>query len=231
MAFREPTGESDPRAAALEVLGSLTPAPTVDPDSARDPQRLAEILLANAEAIRALGGPRLLDLLLPLLIEPLMARARDLCVRERFLLDLEDIAVGAVVHMIADRILDVRARPFDSWMEAAVESVARREAALGEAPMFRAEPSGGDPARLAEAVCVALNRLPLPYREVAWMFFVEKAGVPEIARRVQRPFEQVEFLITTVLESARRAVAEQDDERRSRRARGAGDGEEREAGR
>jgi hypothetical protein len=200
---REPS-EPDDFKGVVAALKSLRPPIKLTKVQWADPDALADALLDAKERIDPL---RLQLLLRSVQVRELADLARSILVRECLLLD-----AVAIAELSVHRILDLvrrkkRAKPFRSFARIAVNAIV--ESARGDATLAPPRNLGTSNEQTAfiEKLAHRVNLLGFPARRVVYLALVERTGLEEIVRRTNAPLEHVEWVLETVLGSARAFLA------------------------
>ncbi|MBK6942149.1 MAG: hypothetical protein IPH13_18375 [Planctomycetes bacterium] len=133
--------------------------------------------------------------------------ARSILIRECLLLDATQIAELAI-HRILDLVRrKKRTRPFRSFARTAVAAIV--ESARGDATLAPPRDLGtsNDQTAFIEKLAHRVNTLGFTARRVVYLALVERTGLEEIVRRTNAPLEHVEWVLETVLGSARAFLA------------------------
>lgn len=200
---REPS-EPDDFAGVVAALKSLRPPIKLTKAQARDPDALADALLDAGARIDRL---RLQLMLRTVQVRELADLARSILVRECLLLDSAQIAELAI-HRILDLVRrKKRTKPFRSFARTAVAAIV--ESARGDATLAPPRNLGTSNEQTAfiEKLAHRVNTLGFAARRVVYLALVERTPLEEIVRRTNAPLEHVEWVLETVLGSARAFLA------------------------
>ncbi|MBI4881385.1 MAG: sigma-70 family RNA polymerase sigma factor [Planctomycetes bacterium] len=195
--------EPDGIQVVLNALRRLKKPPRIAPRYAADPDHIADVLLDRADQF---DGTRFLYLLTALQLGRFDELAREICERKYLMLDTEGLAEEAIVAIYTGYVDGSRQVPFRSWARQIMHWVAKRACHDPDLAAFRS--NGGSRAEqlVMSILAEKVNQLDLDTRRLVWLAWMEKLTLPQIARETAVPFERVEWILASVMESAQREV-------------------------
>lgn len=199
----EPNPERDGREVVLEFLRGLDGVPQIDDETARDVEKLTDVLLDHS---RGIDGTALLYYLVALLAPHFDRLLVGVCEREHLFLHPKPVSEAAVVEVYCRNLDGDRRKPFSRWCPIVLRDVALRVRKDPDCSLFQVDEKSTPRDRINAELAKIVNRQNFDARRIAWMSFVGETPAPEIARITHLPLEHVECVIAEFFRSAMKAA-------------------------
>lgn len=165
-----------------------------------DPFEIADAVLDHEDRFRA--DQLLLRMLFSLLADPFDGICRDLCERNRMLLDPQRLAEAAVADLIGSTFLGAREKPLADWAPKLIEGTCGMFAHEPELFLWQPDEDGSTESVLVHEACGVVNAQPRETRELIWLSWVEAKEAGEIERLTGIHPERQEAILDQVLSTA-----------------------------
>jgi hypothetical protein len=137
-----------------------------------------------------------------LLIDRVDHVVQDFLAREYYLLHPQSLAEDALARLGSDLFSGERKRPVAVWILDVVERSARHGFVDPDMTLFKAKPGSTVRDWTLQRICAIVNGLPLESRRIAWLMWVRKLSLSQIARETSHPFERLEHFLAQVTSQA-----------------------------
>ncbi len=199
----QPRPERDGREIVLEFLRNLDDGPRIDAETARDVEKLADILLDHG---RKVEGTQFLYYLVALLAPRFDELIVGVCEREYLFLHPRPVSEQAVVEVYCRHLDGDRRRPFSAWCPLLLREVALRVRTDPDYLLFQVDERSTPRDRINAELARIVNQQAFDARRIAWMSFVGGTSSQEIARLTRLPLEHVECVVAEFFRLAMRAA-------------------------